>query len=140
MWSVVKIDIEHINLFCWYSWIQQLVILFQVGQNKKYLPEEKPRYFDPANSVSTPIIKTKMDFDDIRCEKSTPIFDLQKSTSDTKVSPTQSIVKAMMCKGKSSSKKKNYIAASKYYSQILKYSLFGTYSLELLCILKFCKF
>lgn len=76
--------------------------------------EEKPpsRNFEPK-VASTPVSKSKVDPDaESLIYKSIPSYELQKSVVDKKVSPTNSIVKAMI-KSKSG-KKKNSLIASEY--------------------------
>lgn len=74
-----------------------------------------PKYFEPK-LVSTPVSKSKLDFNETESTtyKATPSYEIQKSASDNKVSPTNSIVKAMISSKTKSSKKKNTLTASKY--------------------------
>ncbi|KAJ8946682.1 hypothetical protein NQ318_019997 [Aromia moschata] len=73
-----------------------------------------PKFFDPK-LVSTPIVKSKMDFSeaDTLAYKITPSYEIQKSTSETKISPTNSIVKAMISSKTKSAKKKNTLTAKR---------------------------
>lgn len=70
--------------------------------------------FDPEIS-STPLQKYKMDHSetDSSINKSGVSYDVHKVSKESKVSPTNSIVKAMINKGKSAKKKSN-LSASKY--------------------------
>lgn len=78
--------------------------------------EKMPKFFEPK-VASTPTTKAKMDFSDVESYKTTPtintLYEMQKSTSDTKVSPTNSIVKGLMA-GKNKAKKKNSLINSEY--------------------------
>lgn len=75
--------------------------------------EEKPplRNFEPK-VASTPVskIKAEPDAESLYMYKTIPSYELQKSFVDKKVSPTNSIVKAMI-KGKSGKKKNSLIAS-----------------------------
>lgn len=88
-----------------------------IEQQTKASHDDKlpPKYFEPK-LVSTPVSKSKLDFNETETAsyKATPSYEIQKSTSDNKVSPTNSIVKAMISSKTKSSKKKNTLTASKY--------------------------
>ncbi|CAH1971610.1 unnamed protein product [Acanthoscelides obtectus] len=73
-------------------------------------PPLTPRSFDPK-SISTPVTKTKMGFEADTIYKASPNYEVQKISTESKVSPTNSIVKAMISgKGKSLKKKNNVMA------------------------------
>lgn len=76
-----------------------------------YLEEKPPtKAFEPK-LASTPISKSKIDLDmESLVYKAIPSYELQKSVVDKKVSPTNSIVKAMI-KGKTGKKKNSLIAS-----------------------------
>lgn len=83
----------------------------------KSILEEKlpstPKLFEPK-VVSTPVSKSRMDYEsDANFYKAAPSYEIQKSVSDTKVSPTNSIVKGLIA-SKKAGRKKNSLAASKY--------------------------
>lgn len=94
--------------------------------------EKTPKFFEPK-VASTPTTKTKMDFSDTESYKPSPtitsMYEMQKSTSDSKVSPTNSIVKGLMT-GKNKTKKKNSLINSeclsvmKFLTVSFKLSLF----------------
>lgn len=74
-------------------------------------PEASKKGFDPK-AVSTPISKTPMDFPSIDSHKA--VSEVTKSNSETKISPTNSVVRAMMYSNKSKAgKKKSALLASK---------------------------
>lgn len=82
--------------------------------------EEKPpsRNFEPK-IASTPVPKkVEPDVVESTTYKSVPSYELQKSVVEKKVSPTNSIVKAMI-KGKSVKKKNSLIASEYFFLNIL---------------------
>ncbi|XP_060516788.1 uncharacterized protein LOC132696152 [Cylas formicarius] len=89
------------------------------ASKKQEIPSKVPirverNHFEPK-VASTPMAKTKMDFSEFDCIgfKSSPNYDIQKSSSETKVSPTNSIVKAMISGRTRSGKKKNNLIAKR---------------------------
>lgn len=69
----------------------------------------KIKHFEPK-SISTPINKTPMmDFPTVDTHKT--VAEVSKSSSESKVSPTNSVVRAMMSKNKSGKKKNSLIAS-----------------------------
>nr|CAH7767588.1 unnamed protein product [Callosobruchus chinensis] len=88
--------------------------VIQVEIHSKPYSEEKPpltpRSFEPK-TVSTPVSKLKIGIDAETVYKASPNYEIQKISTETKVSPTNSIVKAMIySKGKSLKKKNNVMA------------------------------
>ncbi|XP_050502012.1 uncharacterized protein LOC114337798 isoform X1 [Diabrotica virgifera virgifera] len=81
----------------------------------KNIVEEKvpPKHFEPR-MMSTPTGKGRMDYEsDAAYYKATPPnYEIQKSASETKVSPTNSIVKGLMS-GKKAGKKKSSLTAKR---------------------------
>lgn len=75
--------------------------------------ENKKQSFEPKN-VSTPVSKpAPMDFPSVDSHKSTP--EVTKASSETKISPTNSVVRAMIYSNKNKSgKKKSALLASKF--------------------------
>ncbi|KAJ8920841.1 hypothetical protein NQ315_015633 [Exocentrus adspersus] len=73
-----------------------------------------PKYFEPK-LVSTPVSKSKTEFSDADTisYKAAPSYEIQKGTGDNKVSPTNSIVKAMISSKAKSAKKKNTLTAKR---------------------------
>ncbi|XP_023021826.2 connector enhancer of ksr [Leptinotarsa decemlineata] len=70
------------------------------------------KHLEPK-SVSTPVPKSKIDVDtDLVVHKAVPSYEIQKGTGDSKVSPTNSIVKAMIS-SKCKAKKKNTLTAKR---------------------------
>ena len=85
--------------------------LHKVNSDGNKMPS---KYFEPK-TVSTPKGKDFSGENDGVGYKSSPSFEVQKSMSDSKISPTNSIVRAMIYSNKNKSgKKKNTIAQSKY--------------------------
>ncbi|KAG5898199.1 hypothetical protein JTB14_005579 [Gonioctena quinquepunctata] len=81
----------------------------------KNVPDDKlfPQHFEPK-MVSTPLTKSRLDIEaELAMHKAIPSYEIQKGTNESKVSPTNSIVKAMISSKCKSGKKKNTLTAKR---------------------------